>query len=222
MPSISRRTAARASRGVSARSSGSTRVSPTTGMKFVSPPHRGTTCQWRCSGMPAPATRPRFSPTLNPWGSDGRAERPHATLQQRRDARVLLDGELLELAHVAHRQHQQVAGVVRVLGERHERVLVAPQDALAVLLALERRAEHAPTIRRLLLVGLDVLHPPGAPEPVHRHTAVKSVASSERVVDSATNAATIASKATPGVSTPPRPRTVNVPASRSRSPITSV
>src|SRR6476619_623244 len=39
-------------------------------MKFVSPPHRGTTCQCRCSGMPAPATWPRFSPMLNPCGSD--------------------------------------------------------------------------------------------------------------------------------------------------------
>ncbi len=37
-------------------------------MKFVSPSHRGTTCQWRWSGMPAPATRPRFMPTLNPLG----------------------------------------------------------------------------------------------------------------------------------------------------------
>ena len=41
-------------------------VSPRTGMKLVSPFHRGTTCQWTCSAIPAPAARPRFIPTLWP------------------------------------------------------------------------------------------------------------------------------------------------------------
>src|SRR3954453_12247582 len=55
---------ARSLRNVSSIDSGSTRVSPTTVVKFVSPFQRGTTCQCRWSGMPAPATRPRFIPTL--------------------------------------------------------------------------------------------------------------------------------------------------------------
>ena len=45
---------------------GSTRVPPTTGMKLVSPPHRGTMCWCRWAAMPAPATAPMFMPTLNP------------------------------------------------------------------------------------------------------------------------------------------------------------
>ena len=51
---------------VSRRSSGRTRVWPTTGMKLVSPPQRGTTCWCRWAAMPAPATPPRFMPTLKP------------------------------------------------------------------------------------------------------------------------------------------------------------
>ena len=43
-----------------------TLASPTTGMKLVSPFQRGTMCQCRWPGTPAPATRPRFSPTLKP------------------------------------------------------------------------------------------------------------------------------------------------------------
>ena len=48
--------------------SGITLVSPTTGMKLVSPPQRGTTCMCRCPAMPAPAASPRFMPTLKPCG----------------------------------------------------------------------------------------------------------------------------------------------------------
>ena len=49
---------------VSARCSGSTLTSARTGMKFVSPAQRGTTCRWTWSVIPAPAIRPRFQPTL--------------------------------------------------------------------------------------------------------------------------------------------------------------
>src|SRR5690606_18283114 len=52
---------------VSRRSCGSTLVCPTTGMKLVSPPHRGTTCWCRWAAIPAPATGPWLSPMLNPW-----------------------------------------------------------------------------------------------------------------------------------------------------------
>ena len=48
---------------------GSTLTPATEGMKFTSPGQRGTTCQWRCPGTPAPATAPTFSPMLKPWAS---------------------------------------------------------------------------------------------------------------------------------------------------------
>ena len=49
-----------------ARSSGNTRVSPTTVMKLVSPVHRGTRWTCRCPGIPPPAGLPRLRPTLIP------------------------------------------------------------------------------------------------------------------------------------------------------------
>ena len=49
---------------VSARCSGSTFTSASTGMKFVSPAQRGTRCRWTWSVTPAPAIRPRFQPRL--------------------------------------------------------------------------------------------------------------------------------------------------------------
>ena len=45
-------------------------VCPMTGMKLVSPPHRGTTCWCRCAAIPAPATPPRFIPMLKPCAPD--------------------------------------------------------------------------------------------------------------------------------------------------------
>ena len=70
-PTAHRQPACHASRSrsrVARRCSGSTLTSASTGMKFVSPPQRGTT--WRCtwSAIPAPATRPRFQPRLKPSG----------------------------------------------------------------------------------------------------------------------------------------------------------
>jgi len=41
-----------------------------TGIKLVSPCHRGTMWVWRCSSIPAPATLPRFNPILKPSGFD--------------------------------------------------------------------------------------------------------------------------------------------------------
>ena len=43
---------------------GSPCTSASTGMKFVSPLQRGTTCRWPWSTMPAPAMRPTFQPRL--------------------------------------------------------------------------------------------------------------------------------------------------------------
>src|SRR5439155_15018039 len=56
-----------------------TLVSPITGMKLVSPFQRGTTCQCTCSAIPAPATRPRFIPTLWPWAEYAPPSRRMAT-----------------------------------------------------------------------------------------------------------------------------------------------
>ena len=53
---------------VSVRCSGITFTSARTGMKFVSPAQRGTTCRWTWSTTPAPAIRPRFQPRLYPCG----------------------------------------------------------------------------------------------------------------------------------------------------------
>src|ERR1700756_3269141 len=49
-------------------SSGCTRVSPVTVMKFESPNHRGSMCKCRCPATPAPAARPRFMPRFIPSG----------------------------------------------------------------------------------------------------------------------------------------------------------
>jgi len=53
-----------------ASSSGRTFVCPITGMKFASPPQRGTTCWCRCAAIPAPATTPWFMPMLKPCGTE--------------------------------------------------------------------------------------------------------------------------------------------------------
>ena len=49
-----------------ARDCGMTLTLASTGMKFVSPFQRGTRCQCKCPGTPAPATRPKLTPILNP------------------------------------------------------------------------------------------------------------------------------------------------------------
>ena len=88
---------------VSARSSGSTRISPTTGMKLVSPLHLGTTCQCRCSGMPAPAGRTEVQADVEPVRRRFLAQGAHRPLQQRLQRRALLErSRILDVARVAH------------------------------------------------------------------------------------------------------------------------
>src|SRR5580704_18030844 len=53
---------------VVSRSSGRTRVSPTTVMKLESPNHRGRTWRWMWPTTPAPPARERFMPTFMPSG----------------------------------------------------------------------------------------------------------------------------------------------------------
>ena len=114
------RTPASSRRYVSASSSGSTRVCPTTGMKFVSPLHRGTTCQCRCPGMPAPAIAPEVQSHVEPGGLDvrriaasDRCSRAGARRSPRRDR--------LQVPDVAKRHHQQVSRVVGELVQDHVR-----------------------------------------------------------------------------------------------------
>ena len=66
--SLGEATPPRAERASRAGAPGITFTSPSTGMKFVSPPQRGTTCRCPWSGMPAPAIRPMFQPRLKPSG----------------------------------------------------------------------------------------------------------------------------------------------------------
>src|SRR5215210_2676753 len=63
---------------VSSSTSGMTFTSARTGMKFVSPVQRGTTCRCTWSTMPAPAIRPRFQPRLKPCGAYSCASAPIA------------------------------------------------------------------------------------------------------------------------------------------------
>src|SRR5215471_88725 len=53
---------------VVASSSGCTRVSPVTVMKFESPYQRGSICRCKCPNTPATAARPRFIPRFTPSG----------------------------------------------------------------------------------------------------------------------------------------------------------
>ena len=55
---------------------GMTRIPARVGMKFVSPCQRGTICQCTWPGSPAPATCPRFNPTLNPSARIVRSKQP--------------------------------------------------------------------------------------------------------------------------------------------------
>src|SRR5262249_5101318 len=47
---------------------GRIRVWPTTGMKLLSPFHRGTMWPWRCGMLPPATAAPRLNPMLNPSG----------------------------------------------------------------------------------------------------------------------------------------------------------
>ena len=105
---------------VAARCSGITFTSASTGMKFVSPAQRGTTCRWTWSTMPAPAIRPRFQPEVVALRRVRLGERGDSALGQPVDLERLLVGQLAELADVPDRRDHQVAGRVRELVQEHE------------------------------------------------------------------------------------------------------
>ena len=126
---------------------------------------------------------------------------------------------------MAHRQHQQVPGVVRILRERHERVLVASQDALAVAswpLEQPRRTRTPRSGGSSLFAWMYSIRQGLQSRSTVTPPRSRS-ASSERVVDLLPPAPPRSRRRRrPAVSAPPRSRTVNVPASRSRSPSTTV
>ncbi len=88
--------AARSRSRDSSRCSGSTFTSASTGMKFVSPDQRGTTCRCTWSAMPAPAARPRFQPRLKPSGCVECRERLEAADGEPMERERLLGGQLAE------------------------------------------------------------------------------------------------------------------------------
>ena len=106
------------------------------GMKLVSPDQRGTMCQCRWPGKPAPATRPRFRPMLKPSGFiRSRRRRPRRVSwllasrgSRRRRARAI--------PLVAVRGDQQMAVVVRKAIEDDDRLAAAPGNEVFAVVAL--------------------------------------------------------------------------------------
>ena len=138
-------------------------------MKFVSPAQRGTTWRWTWSAMPAPATRPRFQPRLNPPGRRRASEDVDGRDREAVDLERLVVGELAERADVAARRDHEVPGRVRELVQERDRSIarVHPERLVVRQGARGLDAEDA----ALLLVGLrDVLEPPRRPQRL-RHGA---------------------------------------------------
>ena len=101
---------ASASRAASpSRCSGITLTSASTGMKFVSPAQRGTTCRWPWSGIPAPAMRPMFQPRLKPSGPYVARERVQTLRAEPVDLERLGLVEVAEVHAVPVRRDEQVA-----------------------------------------------------------------------------------------------------------------
>ena len=151
---------------VASSASGRTFTSASTGMKFVSPAQRGTTCRWTWPTTPAPAIRPRFQPRLNPAAASSAARVPSAADASRWISSASSAGQLAELALVPDGRDHQVPGRVRVLVHEHERVLAAVHDEPLLVAGRGRAAQK--TQPSLLVRRLDVLEPPGRPELPHR------------------------------------------------------
>ena len=108
------------------------------GMKFVSPIQRGTMCQWRWPGTPAPAARPRFNPMLNPCGLHHLLQHAHHAGDRLRQLQLQLVAQLVQPGKVPPRGHQQMAVVVRVSVQQRDRVL--PPDRRPAAADRPRRA----------------------------------------------------------------------------------
>src|SRR5271165_5775119 len=130
-------------------------------MKFVSPPHRGTTCWCRWAAMPAPATEPRLMPMLKPCGPDAWRSARTARLVNSENS-GFGTGQLGVVGHVPVGADQDVAGVVRIQVEHRVHQRAAGDDQAVLVAQLRRLVERA----ALVLAGprghalpFDVRHP---------------------------------------------------------------
>ena len=100
----------------------------TVGMKFVSPIQRGTMCQWRWPGTPAPAARPRFRPMLNPCGciTFSSSSTIRAIVCDNSSCGVV--AKLVEPGDVPPRGNQQMPVVVGVSVQQRDRMLSPIDD----------------------------------------------------------------------------------------------
>ncbi len=113
---------------VSASRLGSTRVCPTTGMKFVSPPQRGTTCWCRWAAMPAPAIEPEVDADVEALRAARQPQRADGALGEDPELHRLLGSEVGVVGRVAERHDHEVARVVRVQVQHRVDVLAARDD----------------------------------------------------------------------------------------------
>jgi hypothetical protein len=123
--------------------------------------------------------------------------------------------EVVGLADVAKGRDHDVAAVVRVGVEDHERVRSAVEDPMALVVAsLEALAEEA----AITVIGRrDVLRAPRAPQPLHHRDG-----STRRPSTSSRRPSTSSSTGTPRRSSPERRLTETVPVETSSSPTTSM
>ena len=146
-------------------------VWPTTGMKLVSPPQRGTMCWCRWAAMPAPATVPWFMPMLKPCAPEAVRSAVIACLVSVGQLGGLRPVEVRVVGDVPVGHDHEVAAVVRVEVEHRVDVLAARDDQ-AVLVGLRRdRAEGTAVVGARagrLVLALDVGHPVGRPQALER------------------------------------------------------
>ena len=91
--------------------------------------------------MPGARDPAQVQPDVEPLWIRRPPDGAHGSLQQRLELGVLVGGQLLEIADVTKRHHQQVPRVVRELVQDHEGELTAREDAF--VLGLRDRAEDA-------------------------------------------------------------------------------
>jgi len=149
-----------------------TLMSASTGMKFVSPFQRGTTWRWAWSTMPAPATRPRFQPTLKPSGAKTARSVAIASTASRCVSSASASSRSSKRRAVPVRRDHQVARGVRELVEQDEGEL-APVDHELRLVLRQRRGATEDALVVLVRV-LDVLEPPRRPQPLHAAEATSA------------------------------------------------
>ena len=144
-------------------------------MKFVSPLQRGTICQCKCPGSPAP-TAPQVQPDVKAFGVQRLGQQGDEPGNRGHRLGVLVGREFVEPPFVKPRGHEQMAVAIRVPVQHrddrsttmHEQVLPIvgighgpANEALRV-----GRATGKVRLSRLLFIDLarDVGQPPGGPK----------------------------------------------------------